>query len=150
MNSTYIVALIVLFTAYVCLLMTISIKRSKKALTKTALLGRVPSNKVESANVESKAKLELDVEISKDDGTGLYRAVTTVKNPSPGERYSFAFYLVVDRKQVDVRWHERSPTFEFMLPDTGNKKEIVAFVKDENGNVFSEKKEVGMLSNKKN
>ncbi|ETF04725.1 hypothetical protein W822_04210 [Advenella kashmirensis W13003] len=144
MNSTYIVALIILFSAYVCLLVGITIKRGRKNISSVEVLapGRSPTVVPEIVSELPKAKLELEIELSKDADTGLYRAVTNIKNPDPGEHYSFAFYLLADRKQIDVRWHEHSPTFEFMFPDGRAKIEIVAFVKNENGDTFTEKKEI--------
>lgn len=137
MNNTYLVSLIVIFVLYVCTLGFISVKMSRR-LHHSDERGRLePSSRFSNS---PKVSLELDVILSKDEETGLCRAETIIKNPVSGEHYSYAFYLLVDRKQVDVRWHDETPTFEFMKPDTGQKKEIVAFVKDEQGNVFTQKK----------
>lgn len=144
MNSTYIVALIILFSAYICLLIGITVKRGRKNISDEVVLapGRSPKVVPDTVSEQPKAKLELDIEFSKDENTGLYRAVTSIKNPVPEEHYSYAFYLLADRKQIDVRWHEHSPVFEFMFPEERAKIEIVAFVKNENGDTFTEKKEI--------
>ncbi|MGH2624788.1 MAG: hypothetical protein ACRDE7_14055, partial [Sphingobacterium sp.] len=58
----------------------------------------------------------------------------------PNTTYSYAFYLVVDGERKSARWHEASSKFEFLLPDSGDKKEIVAFVRDEQNHTSSIKK----------
>lgn len=124
---------LVAFTLYIVTLVLISLKMTNR--TKDAAY----YDRIIEIPAEDR-KLELELTISADAGTGNAFAETIIKNPAPNTIYSYAFYLVVDGERKSARWHEASPKFEFLLPDSGGRKEIVAFVRDDQNHSSSIKK----------
>lgn len=136
MNSTVFLCIII-FSAYIFTLVFISLKFSQRA--KTLAVHR--NDTLARAQRSTKElELELDLIITLDDETKVGYAETIVKNQAPGEIYNYAFYLVVDGERKTVRWHEPSSKFEFQIPDAGAKKEVIAFVKDENNQIATIRK----------
>ena len=134
MNSTVFLCIII-FSAYIFILVFISLKFSQRA--KTLAIHR---NDTLARAQHSTKVLELELIITLDEETKVGYAETIVKNQAPGEIYNYAFYLIVDGERKTVRWHEPSSKFEFQIPDTGTKKEVIAFVKDENNQMATIRK----------
>ena len=126
---------LVAFFLYIIILVIISLKIARRTS------GGAFVTQKDNIDISNEIrKLELEIIITSDKDTGNASAETIVKNPAPGAVYSYAFYLVVNGERKSARWHDPSPKFEFVLTDDEEKREIVAFVRDEQNHTSSIKK----------
>lgn len=60
--------------------------------------------------------------------------VSTISN----KKAEYAWYVFRNKERIHVEWYKDNPTFEFTAKDRPGTYYIIAFVKDQNGNVISE------------
>ncbi|WP_158318760.1 hypothetical protein [Advenella mimigardefordensis] len=80
-------------------------------------------------------ELKLELKTVTNPETGQVRVETIIQNPVRDERYTYAFYLIVDGVRTTVRWHEETPFFVIPRPSANKKTEVLAFAKSESGSL---------------